>query len=466
MRKFLRDKIIDWLFPEKETMPISMASDISLKDKIVGASSFNQGEYALRRDTTMISRHKMIQFAHNLYVTSGLVKRFIDDSVNFIVSDGITLSVENDTEKEDALQILNEFWNDSYNNMDIRLPDRIASLCLLGELCLPVSVNKHTGKVVLSFIDTQNIHEVETIRDFPEIAAAVKLSGIAGRSGKILSVIREETNGMNKNYGLLVGECFYFAINKMPNVARGYSDLVQLFDFVEAYEDGLFSELDRIKLIRNFVWDVTLDGADEQTIKEFLKNNPSPKPGSVRAHNESVNWQALAPSLQASDNRTFFDMMRTYMSAVVNRPDSWLGTGGKTYSNEAELMGEPTFKALARRQKFIKYMLESILQFVIDQAVIHGKLNRQEKHYKPIVIMPEMSIKNMASSIANLNQGSQALLTATMQGWINKETASKFFAYLAEQTGYEMQKDEIRDVIPEINPDYNIEIPENEEDND
>lgn len=415
-------------------------------------------EETLKRDLTPMGQDLMIELAYYLYDSSGLVKRFVRDTKNFVLGEGVEFSVENDDESGSALAVLDEFWNDSVNAMNVRLEKRVEFLCLLGEQCWPVVVNPVNGAVRLSYIDPANIDDVAVDSLFPEMAAAVRLKGMGGRSGQVLSVIREGWDPMKREYGRLSGECFFFSINNPPNGMRGRSDLVSSFDFINGFEEGLFDELDRFKLIKSFIWDVSIAGGNEDDIREFLQKNRTPKPGSVRAHNERVTWNAVAPDLKAQDTKALFDFAKTYLAGVQNRPDSWLGSGGKAYQTEAELMGEPTFKDLGSRQRYVKYMLEHVLQFAIDQAIIKGRL--KEPKGKPLrakVSMPEMATKDLKEIVGSLFQLAQALTLAQNQKWVTAETATKLFVNVAERVGIEIDvAEEIRKAAsePTLTEDY------------
>jgi hypothetical protein len=302
-----------------------------------------------------------------------------------------------------------------------------------------VAVNPHNGKVWLTYVDPANIDTVHLVRDFPEMPAAVRLKGNGGRRGKIMPVVRPELNIHSKSYGRMVGECFFLSVNNPPNSPRGRSDMIHLFDFLNGFEEGLFDELDRLKGIKSFIWDVTVNGADQTECDKWAREWSTPKSNSMRVHNEQVKWEAVAPTLNQHDNKALFDLMKTYLSACMNRPDSWLGSGGKAYQNEADLMGEPTFKDLGSRQRFVKYAIESVLQFVLDQAIIHGTLKEDLKNpLVPMVNMPEMTTKDTQKIVAALFSLSQALTLATSNGWISDGKAAEVFASVAGQVGIEI----------------------------
>lgn len=390
-------------------------------------------------DFSALAQETMLELAYYLYDTSGLVKRFVRDTKNFVMGEGISLSVENDDDKGSALAVLERFWHDPMNQMDIRMEKRIEFFGLLGEQCWPVSVSPHTGQVWLTYADPANIDTVHLMPGFPEIPAAVRLKGSGARIGRFMETVRQEMNPRKPEYGRLTGECFYFSVNNPPNSPRGRSDMIHLFDFINGFEEGLFDELDRLKGIKSFIWDVTVNGADQAECDKWVRQWSNPKSNSIRVHNEQVSWQAVAPSLNQHDNKALFDLMKTYLSACMNRPDSWLGSGGKAYQNEADLMGEPTFKDLGSRQRYVKYAIESVLKFVLDQAILAGTLKEDPKApLRPCANFPEMTSKDTQKLVAALVSLSQALTLAVTNKWLSNDKAAEIYASVAGQVGVEI----------------------------
>ena len=394
-----------------------------------------------RADMSPMSQDAMLALAYYLYDSSGLCKRFVRDTKNFVLGEGVTFSVANDTDDGAAQQVLNDFWTDPFNQMNLRLPKRIEFFGLLGEQCWPTVVNPHNGRVQTTYVDPQNIAQVRTLAGWPEIAGQVVIQTARGIQGKTMRCVLPQLNYAEPGFNLLSGDCFFFSINNPPNDPRGRSDLIHLFDFISGFEEGLFDELDRLKQIKAYVWDVTLKGATDEQIREFLSKNPAPKSGSVRAHNEQVEWKAVTPDLKSGDNKSLFDLMKNYLSACMNRPDSWLGSGGKAYQTEADLMGEPTFKDLGERQRYVKYIIEQVLQFALDQAQIHRALPAPKDgaaRYQPVVDLPEMSTKDVKRITEALTALATSLTVAQTNGWLTKDTAAKIYASVAGQAGVEI----------------------------
>lgn len=428
---------------EKELASARMAVPINYNydPKGEGYRKLTSDQEINRRELTPVHQDTMIELAYYLYDTSGIVKRFVRDTRNFVLGEGLKIVIDNDPDGS-AMDVVKKFWDDPMNQMDMRLEKRVEFLGLLGEQCWPVVVNQRTGAVWMTYVDPINIDDVLTVPDFAEMPAAVRMKSTSGRPAKTLKVVLPQLDPRLPNYGRLDGECFYLSVNNPPNGPRGRSDLIHLFDFINGFEEGIFDELDRLKLMKSFIWDVLVEGADETAIRDFLANNPTPKSGSVRAHNERIKWEAVAPDLKMTDNKAFFDMMKTYISGCMARPDSWFGSGGKAYQTEADLMGEPTFKDLGSRQRYVKHAIEHIVRFVLDRAVIAKTIREDEK--KPFVItvnMPEMSPKDISRLSDGVVKIATSLISAEAQGWITKETAARIFSSGVEHLGIEIDID-------------------------
>lgn len=440
----IRTEDIEAIVAEKVTQAQQAAPAFRDYDKNGQGFRPMSGVDTHRRDLSPLSQTQMIESAYYYYDTSGLVKRFIRDTRNFTIGKGFDWVVENDTEDTQAKQVLLDFWDNFHNGWGRLFDERIESWYLLGELALAVSPNKYNGAVTVSDIDPANINDVLTVRSFPGIPSALEIAG--SRTSIIKPVVREDLQPRSKTYGRLVGEVFFEALNKTPTAARGRSDLLAVFDFIDSLEQGLFDELDRSRFMKNFIWDVTIEGGTQAEVEEYANQAP-PDPGSVRFHNERIKWEAVAPDLKAADNKTLYDTLKSYITAAQNRPDSWYGSGGKAYQNEAELMGEPTFADLEARQNRNKLFLRDLGRYVLDQAIIHKAIPDGE--YIVSVDTPDLNRKDANSTAASLPQISSALSLAVEQGWCRRETAARIWASMASETGVDVDADAEIDAMPE-----------------
>jgi hypothetical protein len=392
-----------------------------------------------RRDLHGISQDRMFEIAYYMWDNSAMVKGLASMDRSFLFGEPITVTSEDEMVQE----VIDDFWNDPVNHMDIRFPNRMMWMSLLGEQLWEVRVNPNNGHVRINYIDPAQIKEVYVNRLYLSEPLRIELQGKSGGKGKILNVIRDDRDNRSKSYGRLVGDCFFFTINKPENATRGRSDFLTLFDWIDGTERYGFNYLERAEFLLNFIWDITLKGMDENQIREWMQKNPAPQPGSQRAHNENVEWKAVAPPLNAYDARAGYDMAKSFIMGASRRPESWFGGGGKAYQTEAEMFGQVPIKDLNERQLLIKHILRFQIQFALDQAVIAGRLPAQRVEKAGFQInMLELSPKDLSSKINSIPQLTTALMVAEQNKWVSRETATKLFAFVCGEMGYDVDPEE------------------------
>lgn len=394
----------------------------------------------LNRNLMPVQQARMYEIAYYMWDASAMFRRLAVMDRGFIFSGRVTLASDSDK----VAEVINKFWYDEENLMDLRLPDRAMWLSILGDQCWPVEVNEQTGFVKVKYIDPALIKEIWVQPENIEQVLEVETMNLAGGAGKKYAHVRRDMNIYSKKFERLSGECFYLAVNHPPNSPRGRSDYLTLFDWIDSLERYGYNYLERAELLLNFVWDITLTGMDETQIREWLRNNPPPQPGSQRAHNEQVKWDAVAPDIKATDFKSGFDMGKGFIMGAAGRPASWFGEGGKAYQTEADQMNQVPIADLEQRQEYLKYNIETLIQFVIDQSVIHDMLSAEEAAKGYSVTMPPISKKDTSKMITGIPQLTTALVLAEGQQWIRKETATKLFAFAADNMGFEIApEDEI-----------------------
>ena len=395
------------------------------------------GQAGQRRTLLPIDVDRMLDVAYWAWDHSAMIRGLALIDKAFLFGEPITV-----TSDEGALSdLLTEFWK--RNKVAQRFPDKIMWLSLLGMQCWPARVNKFNGEVNLTYVDPQNIKDIHVLPADVETVSQIELKGVMGRSGQKMAAIRKDRNFRSKTNGRLVGDCFFWAINHPPNDPWGRSDFLTLFDWVDGLERYGYNFLERAEFMLNFVWDVLLKGMDENEITQWLRDNPAPEPGSVRAHNEHVEWKAVAPDLKAPDASKGFEMGKSFIMGAARRPDSWFGSGGKAYQTEAEQFGQVPIKDLDERQQYYKFILEEICEFVVDQAVIAGRITEEKAAAGFTVNTPEISKKDFSKLISAVPQFATALSIAEGQGWVRKEDAIELFSLVVSQLGMEVDAEAV-----------------------
>ncbi len=416
-----------------------------------GYRPYSSGGMAVR-DLVIVQQQRMFEIAYFMFDSSAMTRRLAIMDKSFLFSKPITIK-HNDT---DAQAIIDTFWKE--NKLQLNYPNWALWFSLLGELLRPVTVNPFNGAVSMTYIGPELIKEVFVSQLDVTQRVRIDTMNQDGRDDRRMPVIRKDPNSKSKTYGRLVGECFFHTLNNPPNAARGRSDFLTLFDWIDGLERYGFNFLERAEFMLNFIWDVLLKGMDANQIKEWLRDNPVPMPGSMRAHNENVEWNAVAPDLKQQDHKAGFDMGKAFIMGAAGRPDSWFGQGGKVYSTEAAQIDQVPVRDLEERSNFHQSIITEDIQFVLDQAVIAGRLSTEKADSGFKVTMPEISKMDMTKILAGLTQGTAGLQIAQTNRWVTTETAMRIFAFIISYLGYdidpEKEKEEMEKKPPADEVDY------------
>ena len=433
------DKVIS--FKEREKRSIELKNRIAESYPMVGGASDDNLWRSLNqlsnRDLYTLTQKRMQDIAFFLYDSNPMAKRILEIMRDFVVGDGFKYSVVDPGVKE----VIDNFWNDPDNNLDEELDTNVLELGIFGELCLPTWVNKADGSVKLGYIDPVTILRVFKDKSNPKIHRKLRWKKPKSPKEIDLDIINIDKRITSKTEGKLIGECFFFAINKVSGATRGRSDLLSLADWLDGHDQFLFARLERAFLINSFIWDITCEDMNEKELKEFVKGLTLPKSGSIRAHNQKIKWEAIVPKLESDDASNEARLFKNQILGGAGYPEHWFSEGGKTTRATALEMGLPTLKKLKSRQRKFIGFLKRILNYVIDQAIIAGTLKEGVNREFKIIPTPIVSRDNkgVSEAMSGLVSG---LVLAKEQGWITDKKAKVVLNAVLSQLGVEMEADE------------------------
>lgn len=394
------------------------------------------------RDLSPLSQARMRETALYLWDANLLANRIVELPLAYMLAEGVSLQAE----EEEMQAVVDRFWGDPINNMDVKLPKKVRELSIFGEQVWPAFVNAVDGHVRLGYLDPALIETVVVDPDNPEqpigIVTVKDRKGAARRFRVIVNgpetVFTERTQQIRETFA--DGEAFYFCVNDLSVSRRGRSDLRAPADWVDAYDQFLFGEIERYNFLRAFVWDVTIAGADEAKVRERAKQIRAPAPGSVRVHNDSETWRAESPDIKAGDTGEGARLFRNHVLGGATIPEHWFGGGGDVNRATGESMGEPTFKAFSMRQRYLKHMLEMLGHYVIRQRLIatSGEPDWDDPRLACEAVFPEMTARDTTKYAAALAQVVAACASAVMSELMTRATAVAIIASVAGRLGVEM----------------------------
>jgi hypothetical protein len=406
-----------------------------------------------RRDLQPVEQDRMLEIVNYLAAQNLLGNKISKTRRDFVIGDGVTFEAE---DKAEIQPLIDEFWCDPVNNMDefqVQIVDRLG---IQGELYIPTFTNYFNGKVQLGWIDAYEVEKVIPDAQNRRVMREVKLKPISHASLSAMesvnhkrsySVINTDLVPGSKSFNYRIGDMFRYAINCAPDATRGRSDFEPLADYIDAWDQANFNDLERVALLLNFIWDVKLTGKGEPEIQKWLEGQTAPAPGSVRAHNENVEWKAVAPDLKFTETRMLANGIRKDVLGGADLSEFFFGITEGSNRASSENLELPILRALQSRQKIVKAIFRDFINFAIDQKAIRnrkfkagletGRINRAFK-----VQMPPLSTKDISRVGSIFAQMTGALDLAVERGWLRKETAARVFASFAAEMGIEYNVDE------------------------
>lgn len=380
-----------------------------------------------------------------LWQANLLANRIIELPLAFLLADGVKLTAPD----PDAQAILDKFWGDPINQMDLKLEKKVRELALFGEQCYPAFANELNGHVRLGYLDPALIETVVVDPDNPEqpigIVTVKNKRGEAKRYRIIINgdedVFTMRTQEIRATF--TDGDCFYFTVNSLSSGVRGRPDLLASADWLDAYDDFMFGEVDRIKYLRAFIWDVTLKGANDDTVKEKAKTIQPPAPNSVRLHNDFEEWKAVSPGIGTGDTSEAARLLRNHLLGGASIPEHWFGGGGDVNRSTGDSMGDPAFKVMSMRQRTLKHILESIGRYALYKAEQAGsyKVDIEKPESKVSAVFPEMIARDTTKYAAALQQVVSAAALAVERKFLPAKVAVKLIAAIAGQLGVDIDPD-------------------------
>lgn len=449
----IRQKLAQWIAGDPAPYPVqaSAPTTVTRVAEAAGAQSADEPGYRRltgdglgshnERDLTPMAQDKMQRLAEYLWQSNGLANRLVELPLAYLLAEGVTLQCSD----EDHQKALNAFWTDPINNWPMKLEPRVRALSMLGEQCYVAHVNDGNGKVRLGYLDPRHIAQVVMDPDNPEQPIGV--------------VTKKDTRGQYHKYRVIIlgddadhftqrtceiraqdfmdGDCLLFQINKFPNGSRGRSDMLGQMDWLDAYEDFLFGEIDRSDYLRRFVWDVTMTGADQPTVDKYKKDFQPPAANGVFVHNDSIKLEAKSPGLQAADTSHIARLLRNHVLGGATMPEHWFGGGGDVNRAAASEMGEPTFKMYTARQTMLKLMLEEIGRFVLwSGARKRGEAaDWSSDAWQVTAVFPELVNKDVTKFASAMGQVVSAVLQMIEGGLLTEETGLKLIRDVALRFG-------------------------------
>jgi len=258
-----------------------------------------------------------------------------------------------------------------------------------------------------------------------------------------IKVIRYDDNPMSETYEKLVGEAFFFRNNYVTTQTRGHSELTELLDWIDSYDQFTFGVVEGFNARNTFFYDLEVDGASDAEVKVHMANATAPTQGELKVHNEKATWSVQTPDLKAVDATAAVNLMRTSIVRSKGYPNHWFGDGSDANLATAEQMAIPTARMIKRKQRGIKNIVKMMAMFALQKSVEFGEIRLAEDEYFEVdVTMFDFEKKDSAVIGAAFTSLVNALAVAVSKGWASDDSAKKVVDGMLNMLGVEVDPNE------------------------
>ena len=274
--------------------------------------------------STYLDIHNQVFEAWN---ANPIANYIVEMGVNFVLGDGIQVRARN----RKVQKVLDAFWHDPDNHMDLRLYDLCQELSLYGEIFVRFFVNDFNGDVKIVTIDPSMIDQIES--DSENIEHEIRVhrrpigpsATIPGQPAMPASLEQSDFDGVWLD---VPDQVMHFAVNKVSNAKRVKSDLATLLPWLRRYKDWLIDRVRINKYKSAFLWDISLMNADRKTIEaKMQEHSRPPEPGSVIVHSADEIWTAVQPKIDAGDVAEDGRSIKLMIAMGAGIPEHYLASG-------------------------------------------------------------------------------------------------------------------------------------------
>lgn len=312
-------------------------------------------------------------YAVNAYRANPMGKAIIDTYVSFCVGDsGVSFQCTN----TDVQRVVEETWDDPRNILGARQELLLRSHLIMGESLWELMVGRLSGAVRFSPIDPGRISGITLHHGNPLWPARVQLNS-SGRDD--LRVHGLTVAGVNDLTGLREGQCIYWpSFRALDTDVRGTPFLMSVLDQLDSFDTVLSNLIDRTALARYLVWDVTVEG-DQNDVDNFIQARGGthvPRSGTIEVHNSAVKWEPRSVSTGAEEDSVASRQVLTQVAAGAGLARTWLADPEDANRATSLTMAEPVRRRVGAVQRMWLDNMTEFLRYCVDRAVAAGRLPR------------------------------------------------------------------------------------------
>jgi hypothetical protein len=328
------------------------------------------------REVPYWTQERARQFSVAGYRANPMARAIIDTYVSFCVGDsGVTFQVTN----PEVRRVVEEFWNDPRNEIGAGQELGLRSNLLMGETLRELMVGTGSGVVRYAPLDPAAITDVTMARGNVLWPERVVLG--SGTDERKLAVA-----GVDDATGLRDGEAlFWTPFKTVETDVRSMPFLTPVLDWLDSYDTILSNLIDRTALARYLVWDVTVEG-EQNDVDTFIANRGGthvPRSGTIEVHNQSVTWKPQTADTGAYEDTVAAKSVLTLIAGGSGLARTWLADPEDANRATSLTMAEPVRRRVQGVQKMWLNLQTEFVRFAVDRAVAAARLPRMVEATDP-----------------------------------------------------------------------------------
>lgn len=338
-------------------------------DQVDGDYGFRRvGAAGSRREVPRYTAEKARTLSVHGYRVNPMARAIIDTYVAFCVGDsGVKLS----STSPEVEPFARRFWDDPRNQLGTSQEMLLRSHMLLGETAFELMVAEMSGATRIAYLAPESIAGVSLEANNPLWPKTLHIAQTSGQTVDLPIVQIDEFTELR------TGDAMFWADWKaVVSDRRGFPFLGPVLDWLDAYDQVLWNLVDRTALARYMVWDVTVDGDQDDIDRVIAARGGThvPRSGTAEFHNGKVTWKPMQHQTGAQEDRTTASAALTNLAAGAGLSKPWLADPEDANRATSLTMAEPVRRRVGGVQKVWLGHMTELVRFQIDQLVARGRI--------------------------------------------------------------------------------------------
>jgi hypothetical protein len=312
------------------------------------------------------SVQRTMQESRRAWRENPIARRIVSITSQYVIGKGFRIQCED----EQVQEMLMQFWNHPYNQMELRVKEWCEELCRSGNLFILFSTDL-SGMSYVRAIPAESVSEINARENDSEQLVNFRIRRNGFSNGTSAGFPSEETIPA-ASFDLPNPEpaMLHFSVNRPIGYQWGEPDLAPLLKWISRYSNWL-EDRARLNRYRNsflFVVKSRMIGEAQRVQRQRQLNAIPPEPGSILVTNENENWEVLSPRLESNDANQDGLALKKMIAAGAGIPLHFLAEPESENKASAESSGESTYRHFEQRQQFMIQLIQRVLRQVLLRA--------------------------------------------------------------------------------------------------